>query len=54
MNNESAIGYMIYAVRRLHLSAVVEEKLEAAMKSAMDEYTEDEANEFFRSAGVNA
>jgi hypothetical protein len=48
VNNAAAIGYMILAVRAVHLTAEMEEKLEAAMLRAMDERTEEEAEEVFK------
>lgn len=50
MTNAAAIGYMILAARRIHLTAQQEEKLEAAMRSEMDICTEQEAEQAYKSA----
>jgi hypothetical protein len=49
VTNAAAIGYMIFAARSIHLTAQQEEKLEAAMKEAMDFKTEEEAEEMYKS-----
>jgi hypothetical protein len=49
MTNAAAIGYMILAARRIHLTAQQEEKLENAMRSEMDFCTEEEAEQAYES-----
>jgi hypothetical protein len=50
MTNSAAIGYMILAARRIHLTAQQEEKLENAMRAEMDFNTEEEAEDAYKSA----
>jgi hypothetical protein len=50
MNNSAAIGYMIIAAKEwLDLDSNLIKRLERAMYEAMDEYTEYEAEEAYRS-----
>lgn len=49
MNNGTAIGYAILAARHwLKLDEEMIRRLERAMYEAMDEYTEEEAEEVYR------
>ncbi|WP_172963916.1 hypothetical protein [Paenibacillus sp. Cedars] len=50
MVNENAIitGYALLAAREMGCSQAQLEQLEAIMRSVLDEYTEDEAAEFYR------
>lgn len=49
MNNEAALGYVLIAARNIKMSERHLKQLVAAMWEAMDEYTEEEAEEVFKS-----
>ena len=48
MTNGAAIGYAIIAAKRLKLSEEMIKKLDRGMYEAMDEITEEEAEEVYR------
>jgi len=48
MNNQAAIGYMIIAARHLEIDEAKIKELEHEMKFAMDEYSEEEAEEAYK------
>lgn len=48
MTNGAAIGYAIIAARWLGLTEEQIQKLERGMETAMDRYTEEEAEETYR------
>lgn len=48
MTNEAAIGYMILAAKRVKFDPLIIAMLERNMRSAMDEYSEEEAEEAYR------
>lgn len=47
MNNDAAIGYALIAGYDIGLSKEQLKRLEQAMRAAMDEYTEEEAEEVY-------
>ena len=50
MNNSAAIGYMILAAKALGLDKKTIRTLESAMRSKMDIFTEDEAEETYNNS----
>lgn len=49
VNNNSVItGYALLAAREMGFSKAELQEFEAIMRSVLDEYTEDEAMEFYR------
>ena len=47
-NNAIIIGYTLLAAREIGFTKHKLEQLEATMRSVLDEYTEEEAVEFYR------
>lgn len=50
MNNATAIGYALIAAKDIGLTKEQQRRLESAMRRAMDEVTEAEAEEVYRKA----
>lgn len=49
LTNEAALGYMIIAAKAVGIKPSGIEKLEISMREAMDEKTEEEAEEAYKS-----
>ena len=48
MTSEAATGYAMLAAKQLNLAPIIIKALEEAMHYAMDEHTEEEAEEVYR------
>ena len=48
MNNAACIGYALIACKQLGMNHEELQEVEAILRSVLDEYTEDEASEFYR------